>query len=59
MIIRTQDCIGCGQCFEECTVKAISMTSTHGYAQAVINKDLCIDCGACKKICPGECIYDN
>jgi ferredoxin len=54
MKINTADCIGCGQCFDECTVKAISMVKTHGYARAVINEELCIDCGACKEICPGE-----
>jgi Na+-translocating ferredoxin:NAD+ oxidoreductase subunit B len=56
MKINTAECIGCGQCLDECPVYAIKMIITSGYARAEIIEEMCIDCGACKKICPGECI---
>lgn len=56
MRINPAECIGCGQCFDECPVNAIKMIKTSGYARAEIIEEMCIDCGACKEICPGECI---
>ena len=56
MKITSSECLGCGQCFEECPVDAIKMIQTLGYARAEIDAEKCIDCGACAKICPGECI---
>lgn len=54
MKINPTECIGCGQCFDECPVSAIKMIKTSGYARAEIIEEMCIDCGACEKICPGE-----
>lgn len=59
MKINSNDCIGCGQCFEACPYDAIKMLKTSGYARAEIKPDICMSCGSCQKICPGECINEN
>ena len=50
--IRTEDCVACGVCVEECPVGAISM---NGQA-AVIDEKACIRCGKCHDICPREAV---
>lgn len=42
-------CVGLGSCAEVCLVDAIIMDADH---LPVIDEDLCIGCGACKRICP-------
>ena len=46
--IRTEDCVACGVCVEECPVDAISM---NGQA-CVIDEKACIRCGTCHDVCP-------
>lgn len=49
----TDLCTGCRACEQLCSKKAISMIeSQDGFLTAVINQNLCIDCGLCKKRCP-------
>ena len=50
--IRTEDCVGCGVCVQECPVGAISM---NGQA-AVIDDKTCIRCGKCHDQCPQEAV---
>ena len=50
--IKTEDCVACGVCVEECPVGAISMD---GQA-AVIDERACIRCGRCHDICPQEAV---
>lgn len=46
------DCCGCGVCMITCSQKAISMKyDKKGFVYPVINSSVCIDCGACKRIC--------
>jgi len=46
------DCCGCGVCVEVCGKKAIIMQADEcGFRYPVINKDLCVDCGACESAC--------
>lgn len=45
-------CIGFGDCIKACNYGAITIVE----GIAVINKDLCIGCGMCKKMCPKEII---
>lgn len=45
-------CCGCGACVVTCPNNAIKMISDqYGYKFPSIYEDLCINCGACKKIC--------
>lgn len=46
------DCCGCAACMNICPKKAITMkTDLDGFAFPEINKDLCIECGLCNKVC--------
>ena len=50
--MEIKDCNSCGQCSDfiescRCPVDAFTMNG-HGYKTAVIDPDLCIDCGLCK-----------
>ena len=49
----TELCTGCRACEQLCGKKAISMMENQeGFLTAVVNQDLCVDCGLCKKRCP-------
>jgi ferredoxin len=50
--VITDACIACGNCEEECPVKAIS----EGDDKYVIDESLCTDCGTCVDTCPVEAI---
>ncbi len=50
--IKTEDCVSCGICIQECPVGAISV---NGEA-AVIDEKACIRCGKCHDICPHEAV---
>ena len=49
--IRSEDCVACGVCIEECPVGAISMND-----HAVIDDKACIRCGKCHDVCPHEAV---
>ena len=55
MYLKTLDkyeCCGCTACANVCAKKAITMeTDSEGFKFPVINKELCIDCGLCEKVC--------
>jgi ferredoxin len=50
--IKTEDCVTCGVCVEECPVGAISMDDT----AALIDEKACIRCGKCHDVCPEEAV---
>ena len=43
------NCTGCGRCEEVCPHRVFSISD--GKAQ-IVNKDLCMECGACALNCP-------
>lgn len=47
-----EQCIGCGECLDHCSQKAISLQDE----KAHIDIDACIGCGECILICPNEAI---
>lgn len=48
-----ENCCGCNACGDICEKGAISFkTDTEGFWYPVVNRDLCIDCGLCEKVCP-------
>lgn len=47
-----KDCCGCEACANICPEQAITMRlDMYGFIYPVINRDLCVDCGLCRKIC--------
>ena len=55
MIVLFDDkkkCCGCSACMNVCPKKAIKMKrDTEGFVYPKIDERLCVECGACKKIC--------
>ncbi len=47
MQIDTEKCIGCGECYEVCTFKAVEEGESYS-----INGSRCDECGSCAKVCP-------
>ena len=46
-------CVGCAACEAVCKFDAIRlMKSNEGFLTAVIDKNKCMNCGICKKVCP-------
>lgn len=46
-------CSGCSACYNACKVGALSMADDNtGFWYPVINREKCIECGACAKVCP-------
>jgi pyruvate formate lyase activating enzyme len=52
LIYRENRCIGCGECVENCTRKALSLLSQH----ATLNRASCNMCGICSQMCPSEAL---
>lgn len=52
-IKRKKDCCGCFACVQICPKNCIEFISDEqGFLYPKVNKDLCVDCGACEKVCP-------
>lgn len=46
-------CYGCCACKDACPTAAITLKAdSEGFYQPVINKELCINCGKCNRVCP-------
>ena len=46
-------CTGCGACLNICPVNAIHMEKNpQGFLYPVVDRDICIDCDNCERICP-------
>lgn len=46
-------CCGCNACGDICGKGAISFkTDNEGFWYPEVNKDLCVECGLCEKVCP-------
>lgn len=52
-ITNKVDCCGCNACGDICGKHAISfVTDSEGFWYPEVNKELCVDCGLCDKVCP-------
>lgn len=52
-ITSKEDCCGCTACVSICPNNAITMKEDkEGFLYPFIDKNKCIDCGMCKKVCP-------
>lgn len=50
---QKQDCCGCTACVQKCPKQSIRMEADEqGFLYPQINKNTCIDCGLCEKVCP-------
>ena len=56
MIQIGEDCTGCAVCVNICPKKCIHMEADNklGHIYPVVNKEACVDCHLCEKVCPVE-----
>ena len=48
-------CTGCSACYNACHMGAISFEYNHeGFLRPIIKKEVCIECGMCKRVCQLE-----
>jgi ferredoxin len=59
MKINKENCMACMMCIEACEFGAIDAdmkSDSKGYKGAIIDEELCTNCGACVEVCPANCI---
>lgn len=50
---QKENCCGCTACYAVCPQNAIVMVQDEeGFDYPQINKDLCVCCGMCLRVCP-------
>ena len=55
-INKKEECCGCSACYNACSHNAIAFApDEEGFNYPKVNKDSCIDCGLCEKVCPIIC----
>lgn len=50
-VCEINKCVGCMACVDMCPKNAISIADTRQAYNAIINEDLCVNCGICTKVC--------
>lgn len=51
---KSCDCTGCMSCLDICPHDAIHYrTDKNGFIRISVNDSSCVDCGACRRVCPG------
>lgn len=57
---RKEECCGCTACHAICPNKAISMVEDEeGFEYPQIDKNLCIRCYQCMKVCPLKMVQEG
>lgn len=49
-------CTGCGRCVEVCPHNVFAIRSTNGRKAEIIDRDSCMECGACAKNCAARAV---
>ena len=58
-IANKSECCGCCACVDVCAHSAIQLqTDIEGFWYPIVDKDKCVDCGLCDKVCPELHIRD-
>lgn len=50
-LIDKRQCTGCGACMYTCPQGAVTMVESEGFVFPKVNSSICVDCGACGKVC--------
>ena len=51
--VSIEKCVICGNCVNICPKKAISLKNKkRGFSYPQINRDICVECNLCEKVCP-------
>lgn len=59
-IENKKDCCGCTACYNICPKNAITMQADEeGFLYPQIDKELCVECGLCEKVCPVQNVPDS
>ena len=53
-VCKQNQCTGCMACVESCTRNAIRIEDAIDFYNAVINREVCINCGLCHRTCPNN-----
>ena len=51
-VCKVDCCTGCRACVQKCVKHAILINDSTDALNAVINSDICINCGVCTNVCP-------
>ena len=54
--LDSSKCTGCGRCVEVCPHRVFAIENTNGRKAEILNKDSCMECGACAKNCLAEAV---
>ena len=51
-----ENCIGCGQCEEQCPVEGanVAYSDAEGNPKIKPNPEKCVSCGRCVAVCPNQ-----